>query len=604
MLKKKLIPTPLLIKKAYRIESGPPLKPVHRWRLLFIFWLLLKVLWHNIMARVKGPSSKFTPLALAIMVRTAMERLGGLWVKAAQIIAMRRDLFNREFCDELGKLHDRAIGFSGEEAKKIIEAELGGAIDEVFKEFDVVPIAAASIGQVHIAYLRDNGQKVAVKVQRPGIADSFSKDLAIVAGYINLLRLFRVMPWGRWDEMYIALEGTLADELDYRIEAASMRRMRRTLKPDKIHVPKVYTKYSKKRVLVMEFIDGVLMSDYIHAVTDNPKLAKKWCKENQIKPKKLGEKLFLSFLMQLLNDNMVHGDLHPGNIMMLRKSKFCFIDYGSVSTLDAGFLEKYRLSIKAISRRDYGKYFDTLLTLISGLPDVDIDTMRTEVVRELEAWEALTDVKGIPYEQRALTGANVRLAATLGKYRLPPFWGLLRIMRTGAALDASLRFLIPEVNFFKLTRRHFERNRQRMLKYMASKHVRQDLSSAMNDLMRIPAVAGEQLLFQADLIRKRAMSFQAQISKAAAIGRTLLSTFINIGLIATVFVAARYLTKQHDIGSHALAKLPVRDVFASMPHLSPGMWVIVILLSLYLLQNLRKLVQQLGITGVSRNPFI
>lgn len=604
MLKKKLIPTPLLIKKAHRIESGPALTPVSRWRLLFIFSLLCKVAWHRVMARLKGPDSKYTPLALAIMVRTGMERLGGLWVKAAQIIAMRRDLFNPQFCDELGKLHDRAIGFSGEEAKEIIEAELGLPIEEVFKEFDVVPIAAASIGQVHVAYLRDNGKKVAVKVQRPGIADSFSKDMAIVAGYINLLKLLRVMPWGRWDQMYVALEGTLAEELDYRLEAAAMRRMRRTLKPDKIHVPKAYAKYSKKRVLVMEFIDGVLMSDYIHAVTNNPKLAKAWCKENKIKPTKLGRDLFLSFLMQLLHDNMVHGDLHPGNIMMLRKSKFCFIDYGSVSTLDAGFLEKYRLSIRAIARRDYGKYFDTLLTLIPGLPDVDIDAMRTEVVRELEAWEALTDVKGIPYEQRALTGANVRLAGTLGKYQLPPFWGLLRIMRTGAALDASLRFLIPEVDFFKLTRQHFERNRQRMLKYMASKHVRQDVSTAMNDLMRLPAVAGEQLLFQADLIRKRAMSFQAQISKAAALGRTMLTTLINVGLIATVFVAARYLAKQHDIGNQALAKLPIRDVFASMPHLSPGMWIIVILLSLYLLQNLRKLVKQLGLTGVARNPFI
>jgi ubiquinone biosynthesis protein len=604
MLKKKLVPTPLLIKKAHRIESGPALKPVKRFRLLFIFGLMFQVIWHQIMARIKGPKSEYTPLRLAIIVRTAMERLGGLWIKAAQIIAMRRDIFNREFCDEISKLHDRALGFPGETAKQIIEAEVGLPVDEIFDEFDVVPIAAASIGQVHIGYLRDNGKKVAIKVQRPGIAESFASDMTIVAMYINWLRLFRVMPWGRWHEMFQALQGTLADELDYRIEAASMRRMRKTLKPDKIHVPRVYTKYSKKRVLVMEFIDGVLMSDYIHAVTENPKLAKEWCKENDIKPKKLGSKLFLSFMMQLLNDNMVHGDLHPGNIMMLRKSKFCYIDYGSVGTLDGGFLQKYRMGIKAIARRDYGKYFDVLLTLIPGLPDVDIDAMRAEVVRELEGWEALTDVKGIPYEQRALTGANVRLSAILGKYQLPPLWGMLRIMRTGAALDASLRFLIPEVDFFKLTTQHFARPRQRMLMFMRSKYVRDDATEAVKDLMQLPAVAGEQLLFQADLIRKRAMSFQAQISKAAAIGRQLLTTTINVGLIAMVFVGARYLTKQNFIGGDTLAKLPVRDIFAHMPHLSPGMWIVVILLSAYLLQNLRKLVYMLGITGVGKNPFL
>lgn len=89
-------------------------------------------------------------LAPSQMVTARFERLGGMWIKAAQIIAMRRDIFPREFCDELSRLHDRAHGFPGEIARKIIEEELGKPIDEVFKKFEAEPLAAASIGQVHV----------------------------------------------------------------------------------------------------------------------------------------------------------------------------------------------------------------------------------------------------------------------------------------------------------------------------------------------------------------------------------------------------------------------------------------------------------------------
>ncbi|MDC0747879.1 ABC1 kinase family protein [Polyangium mundeleinium] len=578
-----------------------------RFRLLFIFGLCLRVVWHLVMARIPkpaGPGGKYTPVRLAQLVRESAERLGGLWIKAAQIMAMRRDIFPKIFCDELAALHDRAVGFPGDVAVKIIEEELNCSIKDVFREFDVVPLAAASIGQVHVARLRDTGKKVAIKVQRPGIIESFRKDLAIFAGYLNFLKLIRFMPWGRWDEMFQKLQGTLADEVDYRIEAAAMRRMRRTLKQDKVYVPRVYSRYCSKRVLVMEFIDGVLMSDYIHALVDEPKRAKQWRKENNVKTKKVGERLFLNFLMQVLEDNLAHGDLHPGNIMLLKNSRIAFIDFGSVSVLDKGFLEKYRIAIRYVALRDFSKFFDVNLTMVPGVPNVDIEQMRSQVVRELEGWEALTDVKGIPYEQRALTGANVRLAAVFGTYKVPPNWGLLRLMRSSAALDASLKFLIPEVNFFKLTRRHFQRLNQRRAKFVTSKRSREALANTVGDLMRLPAGVGENLIFQGELIRKRAMSFQAQISKAAEVGKALLTTALNIGLIATVLVVARYLSKQHDVGTKAIAQLPLRDVFSSMPHVSPGVWIVVILLSLYLLQNLRKLVRVLGVTGVGSNPFL
>ncbi|WP_437670508.1 ABC1 kinase family protein [Sorangium sp. So ce131] len=587
--------------------KDPPPKPVLKWRLLFFTGFLITVLWYMLLRRVKkpyGPGGKYTPEFMARHVRVAIERLGGLWIKAAQILAMRRDLFSKVFCDELGKLHDHAHGFPGEVACKIIEEELGCPLEEVFEQFDLIPIAAASIGQVHVGRLRENGVKVAVKVQRPTIAISFARDLQILRTYLSLLKLLQVRPWARWDDMYWSLKQTLSDELDYRLEVASMRRMRRTLRKDKVYIPKAFTRYSKKRVIVMEFIDGVLMSEYIHAIHDRPAQAHAWCKENNVKPKKIGRRLYLNVLKQGSEDNLIHGDLHPGNIMLLKNSRFALIDLGSVGSMDVGFLEKYNLCLKAMLRRDFSKYVDVLMTMAPGLPNVDIDTMKQEMMRELEAWESLTDVKGVPYEQRSVTGLNSRFNEIMGRYRFPPFWELLRLTRTTAAVDASLRFLLPEINFFKLTQRHYESRRGRMLKYMASKSSRNEAVSAINDLMQLPAKLGENIVFQAELVRKRAISFQGQISKAAEVGKVLVSMLMNIGLIAMVLMIARYLNKQTAVGQDVIAYLPVRDLFASMPRLSGGMWVVVIILSFYLLQNMAKLVRILGFRGVGTNPYL
>ncbi len=164
---------------------------------MFVTALAMRCLWYVIMMRLRR-GGEYTILGMAKMVTVAFERLGGLCVKTAQIRAMRRDIFPREFCDELSRLHDRAHGFSGEVARQIIEKELGKPIVEVLKDFQTNPVAAASIGQVHIGWLRDNGKKVAVKVQRPTIADAFRKDLAILNGYFFFIRISGFMKTARW----------------------------------------------------------------------------------------------------------------------------------------------------------------------------------------------------------------------------------------------------------------------------------------------------------------------------------------------------------------------------------------------------------------------
>jgi predicted unusual protein kinase regulating ubiquinone biosynthesis (AarF/ABC1/UbiB family) len=185
-------------------------------------------MWFQLLQRMRpphGPGAKYTPEFMAVYTRVTIERFGGLWIKATQILPMCRELFSKTFCDELGKLHDQAQGLPGDR------------------------------------------------------------------------------PWGKWDEMYWALQQTLSDEFEYRLEVASMRRMRRTLRHDKVCVPKAFTRWCKKRVIVMEFIEGVLMSDYIHAIHDRPAQARAWRKENNVSTKKIGRRLHLNVLKQGIEDN-------------------------------------------------------------------------------------------------------------------------------------------------------------------------------------------------------------------------------------------------------------------------------------------------------------
>ncbi len=274
-----------------------------------------------------------TPLGLGKLVRHELERLGGLWVKTAHIIAARRDVFPSAFCDELVQTREWAGGCPGDEAKRIVKYELGRSVDEMFREFDVVPIATTPIGQIHVAWLRNRDVKVAIKIQRPGVMETFASDLEIVQMLSKLLHLFHLLPRARLAEIRSNIENVVALELDYRVEAKAMRFMRRKLATDDVVVvPKIFSRLCSRRVFVVEFVDGVLLLDYHQAAANNPKNTKKWCRDNGIQPRKLLRRMFRGDLAPFLSGRLSLG-LCPGDVMMLRKNRIALIDFGTVGLL-------------------------------------------------------------------------------------------------------------------------------------------------------------------------------------------------------------------------------------------------------------------------------
>lgn len=255
-------------------------------------------------------------------MRKMFEELGPTFVKFGQLLSTRPDALPGDIIVELRKLQDAVPPFSFEVVETTIEKELGLTIERLFLEFDEVPIAAASIGQVHRAVL-PNGDQVIVKVQRPEAEARIRSDTDLLFQLAQLLRDhspkdFFIDPVGLVDQFSRGIR----NELDYRVEARNAERFRENFRDDHtVHIPRVYWQYSTSRVLTLEWVDGVQLADIDAAAMD------------------MGERQALAttiaqcWLKQIYIDGFFHGDPHPANIMVLKGGAIGLVDFGIAGRL-------------------------------------------------------------------------------------------------------------------------------------------------------------------------------------------------------------------------------------------------------------------------------
>lgn len=321
---KKFIPSPLEIGK--REDMRPPAK-IGLPRGLFVAWLFIRVVCRVWLTRL---GIEALSRAFGKVVASELQRLGGLWIKVGQSLAAGAHAYPRAFCKELENIRDDAIRFSGETAKDIIGKEIGSSASDIFREFDVVPVACSSFAQVHVAWLCENDTKVAIKIQRPQAREEFSWDLLIFTRMVVCLRLLSMCRWAKLAELQATLADLRTVEFDYRIRAGMMRTMRRELKPKKILVPKVFPQYGTERLLVMGFVDGIYLDDYYRAVAKAPKKVAKWRRDNGIDPEKLHRRL--TELDRIRTRSAALGPV-PAGVVLLRRNRIAIVDFGSWTTV-------------------------------------------------------------------------------------------------------------------------------------------------------------------------------------------------------------------------------------------------------------------------------
>ncbi len=285
-----------------------------------------------------------------VRLRRALEGLGPIFVKFGQLLSTRPDLVPPDIAEELASLQDRVPPFSGEEVIAILNRvygqTMGGAYNEVFSEFDLTPVASASIAQVHFATIGWGpltGREVAVKVVRPGIEQVIEKDLALLAAAADWLEATlqdgrRLRP----REVVAEFDHILHDELDMVREAANASTLRRHFADGKLlYVPEVFFDYTHREVLVLERLDFIPVNDLeqltAHGI-EIPRLAAD------------GVKIFFT---QVFRDGFFHADMHPGNIFVLKDGVYSGVDFGIMGTLsevDKSYLARM---FTAFFARDY-----------------------------------------------------------------------------------------------------------------------------------------------------------------------------------------------------------------------------------------------------------
>ncbi len=263
-------------------------------------------------------------------IRILLTKLGPSFVKLGQVLSLRPDLLPQEITSELSKLTNQVPSFPFTQVKQVIENDLDKPLEKLFKHFDRVPLAAASLAQVHKAVLFD-GTKVAVKVQRPGIRYTIEKDIHIMTFFARMIETY-VPEWRTYRPLQLVKEfaDTIGRELDFTIEAIHAKRFAQMFTgDDTVKVAKIFKDHSSKNVLTMELIEGINLGDakaLAHAKIDKKVLA-----QNGV----------TALLRQVFVEGFFHADPHPGNYFALPGNVFAFIDYGMAGRM----MEKDRLEL-------------------------------------------------------------------------------------------------------------------------------------------------------------------------------------------------------------------------------------------------------------------
>jgi ubiquinone biosynthesis protein len=367
---------------------------------------------------------KIEKLTRAERLRMALEELGPTFVKLGQILSTRPDLIPFEYIKELSKLQDQVPPFPYDDVRETIKSETGKLPKEIFEHFDEKPLAAASIGQVHRATLKD-GEAVVVKIQRPGIHKIIEIDLEIMLHLAGLMeRHLEELEAYRPTRIVEEFARSLEKEINYRTEASHIERFARQFMDDEtVYIPKVFRQMSTQRILTMEYVEGIKASEV-------ERLQKEGYDLPEITRRGTG-----LIMKQIFDFGFFHADPHPGNILALPNNVIGLLDFGMVGRISRQEREAFSDLVTQVIRGDEKKVADAVL----NLTNYDKDPDRTEFERDFA--ELIDQYLYRPLKELELGRLLQQLLEILTKYRLglkPDLFLMMKALSTVEGLGAML----------------------------------------------------------------------------------------------------------------------------------------------------------------------
>ncbi|WP_227369034.1 ubiquinone biosynthesis regulatory protein kinase UbiB [Halomonas sp. M20] len=425
-------------------------------RLLRIFWVVTRFRLDTLIPLERLPGVlrlllRLSPLRLVPTgphsrgkrLRLALEALGPVFIKFGQMLSTRRDLLPPEIADELRRLQDQVPPFPGEQARALIEAELECSIETSFAQFDTVPMASASIAQVHAARLH-TGEEVVVKVIRPRIEEVMRKDIGLLYTFARMIRRIPEARRLRPVEVVKDYESTLLDELDLRKEAANTSQLKRNFKHSPLlYVPAIYWPLTRQRIMVMERIYGIPVAD-MQAL-----------EEQNFDLRKLAERGVEIFFTQVFRDNFFHADMHPGNIFINYEHpddpQYIAIDCGIVGSLTREDQDYLARNLLAFFNQDY--YEVAALHIESGW--VGEGTRANEFAAAIRT--VCEPILERPLKEISFGQVLLGLFQTARRFNMEVQPQLVLLQKTLLNIEGLGRQLYPDLDLWTTARPYLER---------------------------------------------------------------------------------------------------------------------------------------------------
>ena len=436
-----------------------PVRILFRWvRISWLFFsALLQWFWATLRLRLGKPKTDPRPRIL----RKFLERAGGAWIKLGQILAMRADFLPPEMIAELSKLLDQVPPFSFEIARKTVEADLGRPLGEVFAVFPSVPIAAASFGQVYHAGL-PTGEEVAVKVLRPGLETIILADLVELRIIAFIFDTFQVLGSIRLKNQVDQLKKILHEEIDYTYEADNIRRAVESSRYFPImKIPRVIEGLCTPRVLTMEFLKGIWMTEILAAIRDHDTVKLEECEHQGLQREVVARRMFDIGLRQLFEIGSFHADPHAANIVILQGNVVGYVDFGIVGQMDEELAESQSLYLQAVKD---GRIADAARALSESVvvPEKFLNRLpefRAQLGNQIRDWIARVNNPAAALRQKSIAQLLLDNILMIRAYGFELMESTMRYYRALIIADVTVLQLDPDFDTVRSLRRYF-RNRQ------------------------------------------------------------------------------------------------------------------------------------------------
>lgn len=396
--------------------------------------------------------------------RMALEELGPTYIKLGQLLSIRPDLLSADYIVELEKLQNSVPPFAYAEVLEVL-LRAGVDIERDFTSFNEMPIAAASIAQAHEAYLK-NGQRVVVKVQRPGIDRTIETDLEILADLSFLLE--KRTAWGRLyhiTEIVAELAQAIRNELDFMQEGRNADIFRKNFQNERsVQIPRIYWDHSSRHVLTLEYLEGIKISDFTALQQAN------------IDGKNIASKLIHALFKQIFEHGFFHADPHPGNIAISPQQNIIFYDFGQIGMVDDLLKEQCVDLLISMMRYDVDGVTQAILNIAIGSQGVNREELGRDVARLEQKYY------GLPMSKIKLGESLAELLELSTRYqvRIPPELSLM--VKMLMTIESLVVQLDPQLSIVDIAEPY---GRKVMMKRYSPRHMAENSVSMALDYGRL-----------------------------------------------------------------------------------------------------------------------